>query len=380
LDLEFTTDQDELRTSVRTFLERECPVAFVRGIVETGSSALSLWESMSALDWPALAIPTECGGIGLSFVEIAVLAEELGRALAPGPYLATATQFAPVVLEAGTKDHQERFLAPVSEGRLTGALALADHPRRWRVSDVNARAERKGEGWALFGEKHGVLADGTVDEVVVAARGDDGALVLVVVPGADLEFHPLRALDASRPLSSVILDGVVVAEDRLLGNPGTDAQPALTRALQEATVAIALETLGTCQRLFELTLQYAKDRHQFGVPIGSFQAVKHKMSNLFLSIERARSLAYFATAAIAEDSEQRAMATAMAKAAADDAQHVVCQDAIQTFGGIGFTWEHDCHLYVKRAITSGALFGSATEHRLDVASRLGVRSLEERTS
>jgi alkylation response protein AidB-like acyl-CoA dehydrogenase len=144
--------------------------------------------------------------------------------------------------------------------------------------------------------------------------------------------------------------------------------------VQEATVALALETVGTCDALFQLVLSYVKHRQQFGVAIGSFQAVKHKMTNMYLALERARSLCYFAVAAIDEDTSDRATATSMAKAASDDCQRLVCRDAIQSFGGIGFTWEHDAHLFVKRAETTGALFGGAAEHSVTVASALGVTS------
>jgi alkylation response protein AidB-like acyl-CoA dehydrogenase len=166
---------------------------------------------------------------------------------------------------------------------------------------------------------------------------------------------------------------VAVGADRALGTPGSpELLEALTRGIEEATVALAVETLGVCQRLFDLTLDYAKNRHQFGVPIGSFQAIKHKMADLFVTIERARALAYYAVAAVAEDDPRRSMAVAMAKAAADDCQVLVCQESIQTFGGIAFTWEHDVQLYVKRATTSGSLFGTAAEQRLVVAELLGV--------
>jgi len=375
LDLEFTDEQDELRRSVQAFLDRECPPAVVRRVVETGEPAADLWAAMVKLDWPALAIDEAYGGIGLSFVEVAVVLEELGAHIAPGPYLATVTQFAPAVREAGTPEQRQRFLGPVAAGEITGALALADHPRRWRPADVTATAEPADGGWALRGRKRAVLASPGVDEVVVAARrpGDGGEAVgLFVVPGADLGVTPERSLDMSRPLATIDLDGVTVARDRMLGRPDEDATGALARAGEEAAVALALEAVGTCQRLLDMVVAYAKERRQFGAPIGSFQAVKHKMADLFVVVERARALAYYAVAALAEDDPGRAVAAAMAKAASDDCQRLVCQESIQTFGGIGFTWEHDVHLFVKRARTTGTLFGASAEHRLMVAEQLGL--------
>ncbi len=146
----------------------------------------------------------------------------------------------------------------------------------------------------------------------------------------------------------------------------------VTRAIEEATLAIALETVGSCDALFQMVLAYVKDRKQFGVPVGSFQAMKHKMANMFLAVERARALCYFAVAAIDEDTPDRAVAVSMAKAASDDCQHMVCGDSLQSFGGIGFTWEHDGHLFMKRAETNGALFGGSAQHSLAVAASSGV--------
>jgi len=373
VDLEFTSEQEELRDSIRSFLQKECPLQVVRAVVETGEPAEKLWSSMVALDWPALAIPVEDGGLGLSFVETAVLAEELGRVIAPGPLLATATQFVPVVREVGTAEQRRKFLSLVATGAITGTLALTDHPRRWGLDDVSMRAERTGSGWSLSGTKHGVLAGPDTDEVVVVARVDEG-LGAFVVPMSAIGMHAVHSLDATRPLATLTMVDVPVAAERALGRPGSEASAlGLARALQEATVAMALETVGTAEALFQLVLAYVKDRRQFSVPIGSFQAVKHKMTDMFVSLERARSLCYFAVAAIDEDVPSRPTATAMAKAASDDCQRLVCQESFQSFGGIGYTWEHDGHLFIKRAKTTGVLFGGAAEHAPAVAEFLGVK-------
>ncbi len=372
MDLEFDDDQQELRQSVQAVLDKECPVEVVRKVVESGEPATELWTAMVALDWPALCLPEDCGGLGLGPAELAVVVEEMGAHLVPGPYLATATQFAPVVAAVGDDEQRRRLLTPVAAEGATGALALADHPKRFDLDSVTSRAQAEGDGWRLSGTKTAVLAEPGTTEVAVVARVADGYGVFVV-PGDQLELQPVRALDPSRQLASVVLDGVVVPGARALGSPGsTELTGALTRGLEQATLAVALECLGTCQALFDLTLAYAKDRHQFGVPIGSFQAIKHKLANLYVALQRARSLAYYAVAALVEDDPGRALAVAMAKAGTAEAQHEVCRDAIQTFGGIGFTWEHDAHLYVKRATTTGALLGSAGEQRLAVAAALGV--------
>ena len=372
MELDFTSEQEELRSSVRSFLDKECPIELVRNVVETGEPAEALWRSMVELDWPALAIAEEDGGIGLTFVETAVVAEELGRVLAPGPLLPTVTQFAPMVREVGDSEQRRRFLGAVASGKLGGTVALADQPRSWRLQDLTVTARRGAGGWVLAGTKYGVLGGPGITEVAVVARAGDG-LGVFVVPAATAGLIPVPSLDASRTLCRVTLDDLLVPDDRALGDPGSEASSeGVARAVQEATVALALETVGACDALFQMVLAYVKERKQFGVPVGSFQAVKHKMSDMFLAVERARALCYFAVAAIDEDTAERATATAMAKAASDDCQRLVCREAFQSFGGIGFTWEHDSHLYIKRAETSAVLFGGAAAHHLSVAAALGV--------
>lgn len=372
MDLEFTSEQEELRASVRSFLSKECTVADVRAIVESGDPPTALWQSMVTLDWPALAVPEAHGGIGLTFVETAVVVEELGRSVAPGPLLTTISQFAPVVREAGTREQRQRFLSDVASGACTGVIALADHPTGWSLGDVSMPARRGEGGWVLDGTKHGVMVGHGVDEVAVVARVGDG-LGVFVVPAVEAGLSAVHSLDTSRPVATASLERVLVPDDRTLGEPGSiETSRAVSRVLDEATTALALETVGACDALFQMVLAYVKDRKQFGVPVGSFQAIKHKMSNMFLALERARSLCYFAVAAIAEDTPERTTAVAMAKAASDDCQHLVCRESLQSFGGIGFTWEHDGHFFMKRATADGALLGGAGLHALTVAAALGV--------
>jgi acyl-CoA dehydrogenase len=374
VELEFTGEQEELRASVRSFLEKECPIGVVRAVVETGEAPEKLWGAMIALDWPALAVPEEYGGIGLTILETAVVVEELGRAVAPGPLLATVTQFAPMVRQVGSPAQQQHFLSAIATGEVAGTVALADHPRAWSLDDVTMTAEPVDGGWILTGRKLAVLAaEGTTHLVVIARAG--AGMGAFVVPIAEAGVTPVHSLDASRPLVEAMLQRVFVPHDHALGEPGSEASTSgISRALEEATLGLALESVGTCDALFQLLLAYLKERRQFGVAIGSFQALKHKMSNMFLALERARSLCYFAVAAINEDTPTRATSVSMAKAASDDCQILVCRDAIQSFGGIGFTWEHDAHLYVKRASTDGALFGGAAVHSVAVAASLGVTS------
>ncbi len=276
MELEFTSDQEELRDSVRSFLEKECSTEVVRAAVATGQ-ADQLWASMVALDWPGLTVPEEFGGIGLTFVETSVVVEELGRVVAPGPLFSTLTQFVPLVREVGNVDQQDRFLTAVASSALTGTLALSDHPKAWSLDDVTLVAERVEGGWVLDGTKLGLLGitDETGELVVVARAGEGfGAFV---VPAARAGLARVRSLDASRPLATATLRHVVVTDDRALGEPGSEAsERGIRRALEEATAALALETVGACDTLFQLVLAYVKERKQFDVPVGSFQAIKHK--------------------------------------------------------------------------------------------------------
>ena len=370
MDLEFSAEQEELRAAIAAVLRRECPPTLLRAVVEGTGSAAGLWQSMVALDWPALTVPADCGGLGGGFLELAILAEELGKAVAPGPLFATATQFVPVVRELGTPAQRSRFLGAVATGALRGTLALAEHS--WALDEISLEARSTGEGWLLTGQKSAVIEGTRVEEVAVVGRDSDGRLGVWIVPGHSAVAKPTNALDGSRQLATLCFDAVPVGPDRHLGSPGVDATTGVRRAVEEATTALALETLGTCQMIFDIALQYAKDRVQFGVPIGSFQAVKHKFANLLIALERARACCYFAAATIAGDDDRRPLAVAMAKSAVGDCQRVVAQEGIQSLGGIGYTWEHDMHLYVKRAKTSEELFGSARKQRAIVAELLGL--------
>jgi alkylation response protein AidB-like acyl-CoA dehydrogenase len=337
MQLDFTAEQEELRDSVRNVLTKECPISLVRAHVdavvsgEDSDASRKLWETFVGLDWQALTIPEEHGGIGLGFPELAVVAEELGRVVAPSPLLATVGGFVPLLREA---EGGGPWLAKVASGQVSGTAAF---------------------------DEHQVLCASEVD--VIAAVVDDH---VVLVPVADAKLRRVRALDATRTLAAIDASSVGEHEHLPISRDGIE------RARQEMTAAIAFELVGTCESIFDTNLEYAKERRQFGVPIGSFQAVKHKLANMFVVIERARGVCVFAAATIAEDDDRRSTAVAAAKAAAGDCERLVAADGIQLLGGIGYTWEHDQHLFVKRAKTSGALFGTAAWHRQRIADALDI--------
>ena len=330
MQLDFTADQEELRGSVRSVLNKECTRAFVREHVERvvagepSDAPDRLWKTFVSLDWPALTVAEAHGGIGLGYPELAVVAEELGKVLALGPLLTTMAGFVPMLREAEGGDE---WLGKVAAGEISGTIAV--------------------DGYALCGTQ--------VDHIAVV--GED-QIVLTGPAGA-----AINSLDLTRTVSRTgPSDGIAL---RI-------TPEGIQRAREEMTVAIAFELVGTCQTIFDTNVQYAKERHQFGVPIGSFQAVKHKLANMFVALERARALCIYAAATINEDDPRRTTATSAAKAAAGDCQKLVAQDGIQLLGGIGYTWEHDQHFFVKRAKVSDALFGNAAHHRQKIADALGL--------
>ena len=377
MDLELSDDQVELQGAVRAVLERECPMALVRSVVEKGAGTEELWSRMVSLDWPGIAVDEIDGGLGLGPVELTVLAEELGRVLAPTPMLATAGQFVPVVRAGADAEQRRRFLGAVATGGLVGTVAVAEASGRYGLADITASATPDGEGYVLRGEKHDVFDAGRADEIVVAARlpgtvGDAG-IGLFVVPGSAIRSEPLAAADTTRQLGTIFLDGVVADRSRVLGDPGTTAPAAALRAgLEVATTTLAAEIVGTCQGIFDIVRSHVSTREQFGVKIGSFQAIKHKLADMFVALESARATVYFAAAAIAEGDPRAALAVSMAKSSAADCQKLLAQEGIQCLGGIAYTWEHDMHLYVKRVKTSAALFGTGAEHRAAIAAMIGL--------
>ena len=374
MDLELTDDQLAMQQEVRRVLATACPPALVRATYEgSDDEARSrLWPTLVALDWPGVGVAEEHGGVGLGPVEVAIVVEELGRVTAPTPFLATATQLVPAVVEAGATTR----LADVAAGRCTGTLALAEHGR-WELDAVATTARPIGAGWVLDGVKTHVVDGATADELAVVARvpgsvGPEG-IGCFLVPGDAVKVRTGELLDATLPVGEVALTGVEVTGERVLlapGDPGAAA--AVERAVEAATVALAVSTVATCRAIFEMTLQYAKDRHQFGRPIGSFQALKHRLADAYLAVERAGALAWYAVLTIAEDDERRAVAASMAKAAAGDCQRLLVREGLQLHGGVGFTWEHDLHFLLKRAKVGDLLFGGAATHRARLARLLGV--------
>jgi alkylation response protein AidB-like acyl-CoA dehydrogenase len=370
MDFALTAEEQEMVDSVRSVLVRECPTALVRDVVENGGAPAQPWKSAKELGWTAIDVPETAGGLALGFTTLALVIEQHGAVIAPGPFVATIAQFLPLVCEAGSPDQLERFAAPAGAGERTGALAIDHGCAAQHGVGVALRARRDGAAWILDGERRFVLDGAVGDEIGVAARVDAGDGVgLFVVPQSAVKTERVVALDQSRPIVHLRFDGVRVEPDRVLGTPGASAR-ALGRALERATAAAALECVGTCQSLLEITVEHAKSRRQFDQPIGSFQAIQHKCADMLVQVEKARATCHFAAMAIAEDDPRRTLAASMAKAAASDCQRLVCRDGIQIHGGMGFTWESDVQLFVKRAKTLEALLGTGRAHRRRIADLL----------
>jgi alkylation response protein AidB-like acyl-CoA dehydrogenase len=369
MDLELSEDEAALRDNVRTVLAGICPPAVVRSAFDGEDPRPAVWAQMVELGWPALTIAAEHGGLGLGCVEQVLVAEELGRAVVPSPLLATATQFIPVVRELGGTE-VGRFLGPVATGEVTGALALGERGR-WDAAAVATTAQPDGDRWILDGTKHAVVDGATADQIVVIARGAAGLGAFVVSRGV-VRADARDVLDRTTPVADLVLAGVSVGPDGVLARPGDPSvDRALRRGVEEAVVATAAMTVGACRKVFEETVDYAKAREQYDRPIGSFQALKHRMADMYLSVERASALVYYAALTIAEDAPDRSLAASAAKAAAGDCQQLVVQEGLQLHGGIGYTWEHDLHFLLKRAKAGDVLFGNAVAHRAVMASLLG---------
>ncbi len=376
----FSEEQDMLRDTARKFLEAECPTAFVRKMMEheTGHSA-ELWKRLADLGWLGLLIPQTLGGLGGSLLDATVIVEEMGKALLPGPFLATVL-LGGVAVAAGGSAAQKKWLLPrIAEGSAILTLALVEDSGAHDAREIRFEAKRKGKEFVLRGEKLFVFDAAVADWVVVAARTAAAktdprrgiTLFLVERNAPGLSLLPLTTVDMTRRQANLRFDRVTVPAKQVLGSVN-EGWRVLERALQVATAALCVETVGVAQRALELSIQYARERVQFGKPIGSFQAVKHKCVDMMVAIENARSLSYHAAWAVDERNREAAKSLAMAKAYASDMGKNVTGDAIQVHGGVGFTWEHDIHLYYRRALANEVTFGSAPLHREAVAQQLSL--------
>jgi alkylation response protein AidB-like acyl-CoA dehydrogenase len=376
MDFAFSEEQEMLRRSARDFLAKECSSKVVRKLMESSDPYdKPLWQKVAALGWTALGIPEEYGGVG-TFLDLTVVLEEAGRALLPGPFLATMGLAVPALIEAGTEAQKKEVLGAIADGSARATLAFTEPSGKWDARSVTLTARPSGGGWQLDGVKLFVPDAEAADYMVVAARargeGEDGiSLLLVKGRPQGMTVTPLKTLDMTRRWSEVRFDAVKLDAGSLMGAAGK-AWPQLKRALEWATAALCAEMIGGAQKVLETSTEYAKTRHQFGKPIGIYQAVSHKLADMLVLSESGRSATYYAAWAVDADAPDRSLAASMAKAYVSDAYRKIAGDGIQVHGGIGFTWEHDMHLYFKRAKSSEVTLGDATYHRELVAQSLDL--------
>ena len=364
-----------LRASARDFLSRECPSPTVRALIETPDAHdPALWATLAGLGWTGLGIPEAYGGAG-GFGDLAVVEEEIGRALLPGPFLSTMGLLVPALLEAGSESQRRDVLSRVAAGEAIGTVALAEPSGRWDAGGIQLGAVRVDGGWRLDGRKDLVPDAGVATHIVVPARtgARDGGITLFLVEGRPdgLTLTAHDGLDLTRRWYQAAFDGVRLDDGAVLGRVGDGWEP-MRRALEWGTTALCAEMIGGGQRVLDLSVEYVKTRQQFGRPIGAYQAVSHRVADMLQQTESARSATYYATWAIDADAPDRSLAVSAAKAYTSDAYLAAAGSAIQVHGGIGFTWEHDLHLYYRRAKASEQLLGDATYHRELVAQALDL--------
>jgi alkylation response protein AidB-like acyl-CoA dehydrogenase len=366
VEFTFTDEQRQLRDAVKKFCAENFDEQTVRRLMESDPPFdAGVWTRLGTeLGVLGLSVPEADGGVGGSLIDQAVAVEELGAALACGPVFGTVFLAIPALVAASSRSVRDGLLAELVEGRRTAAFAVTDRAGAFDPSTVSVTASRSGEEWTLTGTVERVVDGGAADDLLVAADGPDGVALYVVDAAAEgVHRTPLVTLDLTRPQATIRLAD---APARVVADPA-EAQRVIEHALHVGSALLAVEQVGAAQHLLDLSVEYAKARLQFGRPIGSFQAVKHRLADLLVDLEHARSAAYHAVWALTDGSDDPALAASIAQATASAAFARVATDTIQVHGGIGFTWEHQAHLYFKRATTDAALLGTPEQHRARVA-------------
>jgi alkylation response protein AidB-like acyl-CoA dehydrogenase len=371
MNFAFSEEQEELRRTVRSFLEQKSSESEVRRLMETDEGYdEAVWKQMGEqMGLQGLAIPEEYGGSGYSYIELIVVLEEMGRRLLAAPYFSTVVLAANTLLQCGDDAAKKEYLPGIASGETIATLALTEANGRWDEEGITLQASGSGDSWTLDGEKMFVIDGHTANLILVAAKTGAGTSLFAVQGDADgLTRTPLATMDQTRKQAKLTFAGTPA---RLIGTDGQGWQT-LSTVLDLAAVGLAAEQVGGAQLVLEMAVQYAKDRIQFGRPIGSFQAIKHKCADMLLEVESAKSAAYYAGWCAAEMNDELPSVASLAKAYCSEAYFHAAAENIQIHGGIGFTWEHPAHLYFKRAKSSELLFGDPTYHRELLAQRIGI--------
>ena len=379
MDFAFTEEQEELRASARDFLAAHSSSEQVRTAMqsELGYDP-QVWKQIGAeLGWPSVIIPEEFGGLGLGYVELIALLEGMGSALLCAPFFSSVCLGANALLVGGSEEQKKEYLPGIAEGQTRATLAFTEANGRWDASGIEASARREGGDYVLSGKKSFVLDGHCADLLVVAARREgttgEAGISLFALPAAarGVERRALPTMDQTRRQAEIELRDVRVPGSALMGQEG-EGWGALSKTLALAAVALSAEQVGGAQRCLDMSVEYAKQRVQFGRPIGSFQAIKHKCADMLVQVESARSASYYAGCVAAEDGAELPLVASLAKAYCSDAYFDCAANAIQIHGGVGFTWEYDVHLYFKRAKSSESFLGDGAYHREQVARGIGL--------
>ena len=371
MNFAFSEEQEELRRFVRQFLEDKSPESAVREQMDTEKGYDdAVWNQMAEqLGLQGLIIPEEYGGSGFSYIELIVVLEEMGRALLCAPFFSSVVLAANALIHSGDDEAKAALLPGIASGETVAALAFTEENGRWDESGITMEATADGDGWRISGTKMFVIDGHTADVVVVAARTAGGVSLFWCPSDAEgLASTALSTMDQTRKQARLDFDNTPVT---LIGAEG-GGWAVLERVLDLAAVALAAEQVGGAQMCLDMSVQYAKDRVQFGRPIGSFQAIKHKCADMLLEVESAKSAAYYAGWCASELNDELPSVASLAKAYCSEAYFHASAENIQIHGGIGFTWEHPAHLYFKRAKSSELLFGDPTYHRELLAQRIGI--------
>lgn len=360
MSVSLSEEQEELRRYVRQWLDERAPLDEVRRIMETDEGFdHQQWKELAELGWLGMAIDETHGGAGYGFGELAVLAEEMGRSLYPSPFMATVVMGTSLLESLATEEQKSELLPAIQAGE-----------KRLAVARGTFTSDRDSDDWLLSGSARFVLDGHTADVLLVVASAGGAEMVFMVDGGAEgVGRSRLDVLDLTRPQAEVKLSSAPATP---LGDGSADVAGALQVMQDRAVATLAMEQVGGAQACLDMSVAYAKDRHQFGRPIGSFQAIKHMCADLLVAVESARSAAYHLASAVEDDPDEVAVAAPLAKSYCSEAYFRAAADTIQIHGGIGFTWEHDAHLYLKRAKSSQLLFGDAPAHRRRLAGRLGI--------
>jgi alkylation response protein AidB-like acyl-CoA dehydrogenase len=371
MNFAFSDEQEELRTAVRRFLAEKSPETEVRRLMDTTEGYdPAVWSQMAdQLGLQSLTIPEEFGGSGFSYVELIVVLEEMGASLLCAPFFSTVALGANALLTSGDDEAKKTYLPGIASGETIATLAITEDNGKWDFSGIECAAEASGDGFVLNGHKMFVIDGHVANLIVVAARTAKGiSLFAVDGDAAGLTRTPLPTMDQTRKQARLEFAATPAT---LIGTDG-GAEAGLSKTLDLAAVALAAEQVGGAQRVLDASVEYAKTRIQFGRPIGSFQAIKHKCADMLLEVESAKSAAYYAAWSAAEDSDELPVVASLSKSYCSEAYFHAAAENIQIHGGIGFTWEHPAHLYFKRAKSSELLLGDPSYHRELLAQRIGI--------